>query len=94
MCFRPTSVSLPDSICPECGKKLTMVGNVVLKKCPFCKCDLQQYAEAVDNSVEDSLGAPAAPATPSAPTAPSAPKAPTAPSAPKAPTAPKQPGAN
>ena len=95
MCFRPAGATLPDPICPECGKKLTMIGNVVLKKCPFCKCDLLQYAEAAGYSVNAST-APGAPKSPGAPGVPSAPKAPGVPGAPKAPGAPgapKSPGA-
>jgi phage FluMu protein Com len=36
MCFRPGSVAKPIE-CPNCSKKIPIVGGVVLKKCPFCK---------------------------------------------------------
>lgn len=84
MCFRPAGVDIPDPICPECGKKLTIIGGVVMKKCPFCKADLEKYADEMGYS------APGAPKPPAPPGAPSAPKAP---GVPKAPGAPKNPGA-
>ena len=73
MCFRPAGVDMPDPVCPECGKKLAIIGGVVMKKCPFCKADLAKYAEAAG------YGAPGAPAAPGAPSAPAAPGAPSAP---------------
>jgi hypothetical protein len=79
MCFRPAGVDMPDPVCPECGKKLQIIGGVIMKKCPFCKADLTKYADQMPGA-----GAPAAPAAPGAP---SAPKAPGAPAAPKAPGA-------
>jgi hypothetical protein len=62
MCFRPAGVDLPDPICPECGKKLTVVGGVVMKKCPFCKADLEKYAEEMGYSAPGPAKAPGAPA--------------------------------
>ena len=88
MCFRPAGVDMPDPVCPECGKKLAIIGGVVMKKCPFCKADLAKYAEAAGYGAPGAPAAPGAPSAPAAPGAPSAPKAPGAPSAPKAPSAP------
>ncbi|MDR2493560.1 MAG: hypothetical protein LBD25_08945 [Coriobacteriales bacterium] len=86
MCFRPAGVDMPDPVCPECGKKLAIIGGVIMKKCPFCKADLSKYAE------EAAAGAPGAPAPPGAPGAPKPPGAPGAPKPPGAPGAPKPPG--
>jgi hypothetical protein len=92
MCFRPAGVDMPDPVCPECGKKMQVVGGVVMKKCPFCKADLTQYAEQFGYSAPGA-GAPGAPAAPGAPGAPKAPGAPSAPRPPAPPAAPKAPGA-
>lgn len=35
MCFRPAGVTKPIE-CSKCGKKITPMGGVTLKKCPFC----------------------------------------------------------
>ncbi|MDR1016770.1 MAG: hypothetical protein LBL67_04830 [Coriobacteriales bacterium] len=85
MCFRPAGVSLPDPVCPECGKTLHMVGGTVLKKCPFCKADLTEYAKQY--MAENGLGGAAAPGAPAAPAAPGAPAAPAAPKPPAPPAA-------
>jgi hypothetical protein len=89
MCFRPAGVDLPDPECPECGKKLAVIGGVVMKKCPFCKADLSKYEEEYKAKMAGltGAGAPGAPAAPKAPGAPGAPKAPGAPGVPKAPGA-------
>ena len=83
MCFRPADASAgggPNK-CPECGKTIQAMGGLVLKSCPFCKCDFTPYL----NGEKAVPGAPAAPGAPGAPAAPGAPKAPGAPGAPKAP---------
>ena len=41
MCFRPAGVEI-DLNCPSCGKKLPVIGNTVLKKCPFCKYEFTE----------------------------------------------------
>ncbi len=91
MCFRPASVEMPDPVCPECGKKLTMINGVVVKMCPFCKTDLLQYAESAGYRVATGTSTTGAPQSPGA--APVAPGAPKAPGIPSAPGAPKTPGA-
>lgn len=88
MCFRPTGADMPDPVCPECGKKLTIIGDIMIKKCPFCKADLSKYEEEF-NAMKAGAGAPGAPAAPGALGAPKAP--PSAPSPPKASGAPKAP---
>ncbi|MDR2672967.1 MAG: hypothetical protein LBC35_06800 [Coriobacteriales bacterium] len=95
MCFRPAGVDLPDPECPECGKKLAVIGGVVMKKCPFCKADLSKYEEEYKAKIAGAMGggAPGAPAPPGAPGAPKPPGAPGAPKPPGAPGAPKPPGA-
>ncbi|MDR2197770.1 MAG: hypothetical protein LBO07_07420 [Coriobacteriales bacterium] len=87
MCFRPAGVDLPDPVCPECGKKMQIIGGVVMKKCPFCKADLTKYAEQFGYTAGGAQ-APGAPGAPKAPGAPGAPKAPGAPAAPPRPPAP------
>ncbi len=73
MCFRPTEVKeVP--VCPNCGKKVPIVGGVRQKKCPFCHAEMPAAPAA---------NAPAAPDVPKAPGAPGAPKAPAPPGAPK-----------
>ena len=86
MCFRPAGVEI-DINCPNCGKKLPIIGNTVLKKCPFCKYEFTE--EDMANFQASMGGGPAA----GAPGAPAAPGAPGAPAAPGAPGAPKAPGA-
>ncbi len=81
MCFRPADASAGANNCPECGKKIQTMGGVVLKSCPFCKCDFTPY-------LDGTKPLPNAPGMPVAPGAPSAPKTPAAPGAPKAPAAP------
>ena len=89
MCFRPAGVEI-DINCPYCGKKLPVIGNTVLKKCPFCK---EEFTEQDIANFQASLGGGAgAPGAPGAPAAPGAPGAPAAPGAPGAPSAPKAPG--
>lgn len=92
MCFRPAGVEINVN-CPKCGKKLPVIGNTILKRCPFCKAEFTQ--EDYDNFQASLTGgasdAPEMPAAPGMPQAPSAPKAPSAPSAPAAPSAPKSP---
>lgn len=39
MCFRPSEATKA-VVCPNCGKKLPVVGGVKQKKCPFCKVEL------------------------------------------------------
>jgi predicted amidophosphoribosyltransferase len=39
MCFRPSSVDMT-VICPGCGKKVSSMGGIRQKKCPFCKTEL------------------------------------------------------
>ncbi|HHV64663.1 MAG TPA: hypothetical protein GXX46_06280 [Peptococcaceae bacterium] len=39
MCFRPTSAAKPIE-CPNCKKKIPVVGGVKQKKCPHCGTDL------------------------------------------------------
>lgn len=39
MCFRPASVNKPIE-CPNCKKKVPIVGTTKLKVCPFCKTPL------------------------------------------------------
>lgn len=45
MCFRPAGVTKPIE-CPKCHKKITPMGGVVMKKCPFCKDDWTKYVDA------------------------------------------------
>jgi len=91
MCFRPAGVDMPDPICPECGKKLTIIGGVVMKTCPFCKADLTKYAEQAGFAPPP--GAPSAPKAPGVPGASGPPKAPGAPGVPGVPKAPGMPNA-
>jgi hypothetical protein len=93
MCFRPASVDMPDPVCPECGKKLAIVGGVVMKKCPFCKADLTEFAAQMGAGAPGAPGAPGVPGAPGAPKPPGVPAAPGAPGAPKPPGAPAAPGA-
>lgn len=81
MCFRPADAGGAGPMaCPECGKTIQPMGGLVLKACPFCKCDFSQYMNADGTPNMDAInaasGAPAAPAAPGAPSAPAAPKAP------------------
>ncbi|NLM20372.1 MAG: hypothetical protein GX207_01300 [Peptococcaceae bacterium] len=39
MCFRPPSAAKPVE-CPNCKKKIPVVGGVKQKVCPFCKTEL------------------------------------------------------
>ncbi len=98
MCFRPASGGV-EIKCPHCDKVLPVIGNTVLKKCPFCK---EEFTEEDMAALQEQMGgaaagagagAPGAPAAPGAPGAPAAPGAPGAPGAPKAPGAPAAPGA-
>lgn len=41
MCFRPTEASKSVE-CPNCKKKLPVVGGVKQKKCPFCGTPIAQ----------------------------------------------------
>ncbi|MDO4501955.1 MAG: hypothetical protein Q4D06_02120 [Coriobacteriia bacterium] len=76
MCFRPAGVETP-VYCPHCEKKLPIVGNTILKKCPFCKTPFSD--EDMENLkaqfAGDGAGAAAAPAAPAAPGAPKPPAA-------------------
>lgn len=83
MCFRPAGVEI-DINCPSCGKKLPIIGNTVLKKCPFCKYEFTEQDMA---DFQASMGGAPAAGAPGAPAAPGAPGAPAAPGAPKAPGA-------
>lgn len=87
MCFRPADASggAGPNKCPECGKTIQTMGGIVLKSCPFCKCDFTPYLNG--EKPLPTPGAPSAPGAPKAPGAPGAPKAPGAPGAPKPPTA-------
>lgn len=105
MCFRPAeSGDVP--VCPNCGKKVPVMGGVKLKKCPHCKADMDaMYADcpACGERIQIKEGMTACPAcnhefteaeiaqAASSMTTPVAPKA--APGAPKAPGTPKAPGA-
>ena len=77
MCFRPADAGGGAHACPECGKTIQMMGGIVLKNCPFCKCDLTKYM----NGEAPAPGAPTAPGAPGAPKAPGAPGAPPPPAA-------------
>lgn len=84
MCFRPASAQV-EIVCPECGKKLPVIGNTLLRKCPFCKAEYSEEELAEMNN-KLSGGVPAgAPGIPGAPGTPGTSGAPKAPSAPKAP---------
>ena len=76
MCFRPASADAAAGAgvnkCPECGKTIQSMGGMVIKACPFCKCDFTPY---LDGS-KPLPGVPPMPAAPGAPGAPAAPKAP------------------
>ncbi|MEL7567773.1 MAG: hypothetical protein AAGU27_23245 [Dehalobacterium sp.] len=48
MCFRPASANKPVE-CPNCKKKIPVVGGVKQKKCPFCKTELPETDEKKDN---------------------------------------------
>lgn len=76
MCFRPADASAGAGVnkCPECGKTIQAMGGLVLKTCPFCRCDFTPYL----NGEKPVPGAPSAPAAPGTPSAPGAPKPPTA----------------
>lgn len=50
MCFRPTSAAKAVE-CPNCGKKLPVVGGVKQKRCPFCKTDLPDETTATDDQI-------------------------------------------
>lgn len=96
MCFRPAGVEV-DIHCPHCEKKLPMMGNTILKKCPFCKtafddADMENLKKqaGIDDSAAPAAGAPAG--APGAPGAPGRPAAPGAPGRPAAPGAPGRPG--
>lgn len=86
MCFRPAgSEGSGPMKCPECGKPIQMMGGIVLKACPFCKCDFTPYLDGTKPLPDGTVvggGAPGAPAAPGAPKAPGAPGAPAAPKAP------------
>lgn len=88
MCFRPADAGgdAGPHKCPECGKPIQSMGGIVLKKCPFCKCDFTPYLNGEKELPASSM--PGAPGAPAAPGAPGAPKAPGAPGAPKPPAAP------
>lgn len=77
MCFRPADASGGGGVnkCPECGKTIQAMGGLVLKSCPFCKCDFTPYING-EKPIPGMPGAPGAPAAPAAPGAPAAPKAP------------------
>ena len=81
MCFRPASADVGSgaNVCPECGKTIQVMGGIVLKNCPFCKCDFTPYLNG------EKLFPKNAPGMPDAPAAPTAPKAPSSSDAPKAP---------
>ncbi len=88
MCFRPAGSSV-EIHCPHCDKVLPVIGNTILKKCPFCK---EAFSDDDIQAMQAQMGGPAADAgaaAPGAPGAPSAPGAPKAPGAPSAPSAPK-----
>ena len=74
MCFRPADASGGANTCPECGKTIQSMGGIVLKSCPFCKCDFTKYM----NEDGTPKAAPGAPAALGAPAAPGAPKPPAA----------------
>lgn len=75
MCFRPGGADSGGIQCPECGKPLQAMGNMVLKKCPFCKCDLEKYRAEYEAGLAAGAGAPKAPGAPAAPGAPKPPAA-------------------
>lgn len=78
MCFRPADASAGSGVnkCPECGKTIQAMGGLVLKSCPFCKCDFTPYING--EKPIPGAAAPAAPGAPAAPAAPGAPKPPMA----------------
>jgi ribosomal protein L37AE/L43A len=39
MCFRPASAAKPIE-CPNCKKKIPVIGGIKQKKCPHCGTDL------------------------------------------------------
>jgi len=85
MCFRPAGVEI-NLNCPDCGKKLPVIGNTVLEKCPFCKYEFtEQDMQDFQNQLTGGAAGAGAPGAPAAPGAPGAPAAPGAPGAPKAP---------
>ncbi|MCL1846529.1 MAG: hypothetical protein FWF91_01010 [Coriobacteriia bacterium] len=93
MCFRPVEVSLPQ-ICPECGKKISVLDGIKQTVCPFCKAPLPQDDEQPGQPdggapIPPSAGAPVPPGAAGVkmPGAPMPPKAPGAPAPPKAPGA-------
>ena len=43
MCFRPGGAAQAIE-CPVCGKKVQMIGGVMMKKCPFCKTEIPDDA--------------------------------------------------
>ncbi len=78
MCFRPASASADAGVnkCPECGKTIQAMGGLMLKSCPFCKCDFTPYLDGPKSVPSAVPGAPMAPGAPGVPAAPGAPKAP------------------
>jgi phage FluMu protein Com len=52
MCFRPGGVAKPIE-CPNCGKKIPIVGGVVQKKCPFCKTVFTEDMFKEEEEAED-----------------------------------------
>ena len=57
MCFRPGGADSGGIQCPECGKPQQAMGNMVLKKCPFCKCDLEKYRAEYEAGLAAGAGA-------------------------------------
>lgn len=75
MCFRPADASAGAGVnkCPECGKTVQAMGGLVIKTCPFCKCDFAPYLNG-EKEIPAVLGASGTPAAPGTPTAPKAPE--------------------
>lgn len=75
MCFRPADASAGAGVnkCPECGKTVQAMGGLVIKTCPFCKCDFAPYLNG-EKKIPAVLGVPGTPAAPGTPTAPKAPE--------------------
>ncbi|MDO4183586.1 MAG: hypothetical protein Q4E12_08305, partial [Coriobacteriia bacterium] len=63
MCFRPAGSDAGGNECPECGKTIQAMGGMVMKKCPFCKCDFTKYmnGDAPAGGGAPAAGAPGAP---------------------------------
>lgn len=81
MCFRPADAAAAGPRkCPECGEMIQSGNGIVLKSCPFCKCDLVPY-------LNGKKAAPIAPGTPAVSADRGNPGAPKAPGVPKAPGA-------